>query len=376
MGEQQHNESPSYELSDDSLFLFGFWTHENLSQIEKILAALTSQQLKIIRYINGSSLKLIDTSGLWLLQNKFNQHDIALPTICNVDAQIANLWNKLSTLPVDQKNIEPAPSLFFRFFTSIGIATHSAGKELYDSLAFTGRLFTSFGRIILHPSRLRISSVSAQIYYVGVKAIGIVTLIAFSIAIVVGLLGLIQLRLFGVEELTITLVAFGVLREMGVLLTAIMVAGRTGSAYAAELGLMNVNQEVDALETMGLDIFEVLVVPRMIAVVISLTLLTIIADVVGLVADLAIALLILDQTPRAFFNTITQLPLLEYFFVGIVRAPFYGWIIGLTACRLGLAVKASAQELGRNTTTSVVQSIFIVIFLHAGFSLLFQMLRI
>ncbi len=376
MEQQQYYQLPSYELKGDSLFLLGFWTHENLSHIEKILATFSLQQLQMIQYIDGQGLQRIDTSGLWLLQNSFHQHNIALPAIGNVNEQIMSLWQTLLELPVDKKEKNHQQFFLYRLFSAIGITSHQVVEELYDIFAFTGRLFATFGRLVRNPSRLRISSISAQIYYVGVKAIGIITLIAFSIAIVVGLLGLLQLRLYGVEELTVTLVAFGILREMGVLLTAIMVAGRTGSAYAAELGLMNVNQETDALETMGLDIFEVLVVPRMLAVIISLTLLTIIADVVGLVADLAIALLILEQTPRAFFNTITQLPLLKYFFVGIIRAPFYGWVIGLTACRLGLSVKGSAQELGRNTTTSVVQSIFIVIFLHAGFSLLFQMLGI
>ncbi len=366
----------SYALKEASLLLLGAWTKNNAAVIEHQLGQLTYAQLSHITVVDVADLEDIDTFGLWMLQSAFYQQQLDFPQIINGQAQVEQLWYKLAELHNDPPEAPAQPSFMYGFFIRIGIIFQNIYAGLYDVFAFHGRLFLTFLRLCMNPQRIRMGSVSAQIFQVGVQAVGIITLIAFSIAIVVGLLGLIQLQMYGVEELTINLVAFGILREMGVLLTAIMVAGRTGSAYAAELGLMNVNEETDALETMGLDVFEVLVTPRMIAVIVSMILLTVIADVVGLLADLCIATFVLNQTPRAFFATIIQLPLLEYFLVGLVRAPVYGLMIGATACRLGLQVKGSAQELGRNTTNSVVQSIFIVIILHACFALFFQMLGI
>jgi phospholipid/cholesterol/gamma-HCH transport system permease protein len=219
--------------------------------------------------------------------------------------------------------------------------------------------------------RLRIPAIVRHLHETGVQAIPVVGTIAMLISVIIAYIGAQQLKPLGAEAYTVDLVVVGVLREMGVLLTAIMVAGRTGSAYAAEIGVMKLNDEVDALEAMGMSTFEVLVLPRVIALVIAMPLLTIVADALGILGGGLLTRFLLDMSWPQFVNRLDAAIAPTTFWAGMVKAPVFGAIIALTGTLRGLQVHDSSRELGRLTTVAVVQSIFLVIFADALFAIFF-----
>jgi phospholipid/cholesterol/gamma-HCH transport system permease protein len=217
-------------------------------------------------------------------------------------------------------------------------------------------------------------AISRQVAETGIDALPIIGLMAIMISIVIGYQAVAQLRPYGGEDLTVNLVAVSMLREMGVLITAIMVAGRSGSAFTAEIGVMKAREEIDALGVMGLDPMELLVVPRLIGLVITLPLLTFFADMMGLVGDAAIARVQLDISPLQSIDRIRQAVDGGDFFVGLIKAPIFAFFIAIIGCMHGLRVGGSAESVGRETTRAVVKSIFLVIVLDALFSILFEKL--
>ena len=204
----------------------------------------------------------------------------------------------------------------------------------------------------------------------------IVCLLSFLIGVVLAFQGADQLRRFGAEIFTVNLLTLSVLREIGVLMTAIMLAGRSGSAFTAQIGTMQVNEEVDALRTLGLDPVEVLVIPRILALLISLPILTFLSDVMGILGGALMAVAVLDLTLSQFLRQLEEAITLTHFLVGMVKAPFFAYIIGIVGCYEGLRVSGSAESVGRMTTKSVVESIFLVIIADALFSILFSVLKI
>ncbi len=366
-----------FEIKDTKLLIKGYWQTHNLEELKLLAQQIETYDLASINSIDGHEIQALDTNGAWVIIELFKKADLSfIPTLKNVSPKLSELWQRLSVLESFKESELKAHNPIKQFITFIGRLIFSIFQEIYNIISFTGQLFITLGRLIRDPRRFRISEISAQIFRCGLQASMIVSLIAFSIAIVIGFLMIAPLRVYGVHNMTVSLVSIGILQEMGVLLTAIMVAGRTGSAFAAELGVMNVNEETSALESLGMDPFEVLVVPRIAAIIISLCLLTIIADFAGMLANFLIAFFILDYSWTIFIHTIFSQNLVKDFLMGFSRAPIYGLVIGIIGCMRGLQVKSSAQEVGTQTTAAVVQSIFLVIFLHAGFALLFQLLGV
>jgi len=206
----------------------------------------------------------------------------------------------------------------------------------------------------------------------GINALPIIGLLAVMIAVVIAYQGIVQLRQFGGEDYTINLVAVSVLREMGVLVTAIIVAGRTGSSFTAEIGLMKAREEIDALVVMGLSPMDMLVIPRMLGLLITLPLLVFFADATALVGAAVISKVLLGVGPAQFIERVHQSVQMSDLFVGLVKAPVFAFIIATIGCMHGLRVGGSAESIGRETTRSVVKSIFIVIVLDALFSVFFE----
>ena len=252
-----------------------------------------------------------------------------------------------------------------------GRAVESRLRSWYEALVYGGRLVESAATAWRSVKRLRIPSIVRHMHETGVQAIPVVAVIAMLISVISAYIGAQQLRPFGAEIFTVDLVAIGVLRELGVLLTAIMVAGRTGSAYAAELGVMKLNDEVDALESMGLNPYEVLVLPRVLALVLVMPLLTIVADAAGLVGGAFLTSYLLDLPWSQFVMRLDAAIAPTTFWAGLVKAPVFGLLIALTGTLRGLQVRESSRELGRLTTVAVVQSIFLVIFADALFAIFF-----
>src|ERR1700734_243113 len=253
----------------------------------------------------------------------------------------------------------------------LGRWTVLQGTEAGRLLGFFGRIATVLGQGFSRPPALRLSSIVRHVQETGVSAIPIVSLIAFLISVVVAYLGAQQLTRFGANIFVVDLVTIGVLREMGVLLTAIIVAGRSGSAFAAEIGVMQLNEETDALRAMGMNPVELLVVPRVLALIIALPLLTVIADAMGLAGGGLLSLLNLHIPLSQFMYRLRDSLSSTTFWAGIIKAPVFAILIGMVGTYRGMQVRDSARELGRLTTVAVVQSIFFVIFADAMFAVLF-----
>jgi len=260
--------------------------------------------------------------------------------------------------------------------TTVGRFAVGAGEDAVTGLAFLGRLGVTFASSFRQLKRLRPISIARHVYDTGITAMPITSLIAFLISIIIAYMSAQQLRGLGVDIYVVDLVTIAVLRELGVLLTSVIVAGRSGSAYAAELGSMKLNEEVDALVATGVDPFEVLVVPRVLGLVIALPLLTVIADLVGLAGGALLCHFLLDMPITQFITRANQAISPTTFWVGIVKAPVFAWLIAMAGCYHGMQVRGSARELGRLVTVAVVQAIFLVILADAAFAVLFMKMDI
>jgi phospholipid/cholesterol/gamma-HCH transport system permease protein len=258
-----------------------------------------------------------------------------------------------------------------------GVGRHAvrALQSIDGGLSFIGRISVAFAHA-WSTLRLRPVSVARHIYDTGVTAVPIVSLIAFLISVILAYMGAQQLRKFGADIFVVDLVTVGVLRELGVLLTAIIVAGRSGSAFAAEIGAMQLNEEIDALHAIGVDPIEVLVLPRLFGLVIALPLLTLVADLIGLVGGGLLCHALLDMPLVQYLNRAQSAIASTTFWVGIIKAPVFACLIAISGCYAGMRVRGSSRDLGRLTTLAVVQSIFFVILVDALFAVLFMELDV
>lgn len=253
----------------------------------------------------------------------------------------------------------------------MGRAVVAMAEEVVALLNMVGTVLAVIGRIAVRPSTLRMTSVVSHMERVGLDAVPIVALLTFLIGAVLAQQGAAQLRLFGAEVFTVNLVAISVLREIGVLITAIIVAGRSGSAFTAEIGSMKVREEVDAMRTLGLDPIAVLVAPRVIALVLMLPVLTLIADIMGLLGGGVVGWLLLDMSFITYFQRVDAAVDTSSYLVGLIKAPFMALAIAVIGCLEGLRVTGSAGSVGERTTSSVVKAIFTVIVLDALFAMFF-----
>src|SRR5262245_28028777 len=248
--------------------------------------------------------------------------------------------------------------------------------DLLIGLAFVGRASVTLARALTSIRRLRPTSVVRHVFDTGITALPIVSLIAFLISVIIAYMSAQQLQVLGAEIWVVDLVTIGVLRELSPLLTAIIVAGRSGSAFAAEIGAMKLNEEVDALKATGVDPFEVLVIPRMVGLVIALPLLTVISDFIGLTGGALLCRYLLDMPLTQYLDRVNDSIASTTFWVGIIKAPVFAALIAMAGVYRGMQVRDSSRELGRLTTMAVVQSIFLVILADALFAVLFMELDI
>ena len=264
-----------------------------------------------------------------------------------------------------------APQSLERLVGKLGRWSVLQGVHARGVIVFLGRIATVVGQAFSRPRAWRISSLARHIYETGITAIPIVALIAFLISVIVAYLGAQQLSRFGADIFVVDLVTIATLREMGVLLTSVIVAGRSGSAFAAEIGVMQLNEETDALRAMGMNPIELLVVPRVLALVIALPLLTVIADAMGLAGGGLLSLINLHIPLPQFMARLRESLSPTTFWSGLVKAPVFAVLIAMVGTYRGMQVRDSARELGRLTTVAVVQSIFMVILADALFAVLF-----
>jgi phospholipid/cholesterol/gamma-HCH transport system permease protein len=256
-------------------------------------------------------------------------------------------------------------------FEMLGRAALAAVLDLSAFLQMLGAICLAAVGVLRSPRSFRLTSLVYQIYRVGWQALPIVVLITFLIGAIIAQQGIFHFRKFGAEAYVVDMVGILVLRELGVLIVAIMVAGRSGSAYTAELGSMKMREEIDALSTMGLDPVDILILPRVVALIIALPILAFIGAVAALYGGGLVAWFYGGMSPATFIARLHEAISVTHFEVGMIKAPFMALVIGIVACSEGLRVKGSAESLGKQTTTSVVKSIFLVIVLDGLFAVFF-----
>lgn len=321
-----------------------------------------------IAAIDLSQVTEIDTVGAWIVSRVVQEHDAQI-TGASEDAQrlIEAVQSNASTAEIQP----PRTPLFERVPEAVGQLVTGWGRGVVDLVGFFGAILIAFWGMVRHPSRIPMKALVRQTELVGVNSLGIVGLMSFLIGIVIAQQGAVQLRQFGAEVYTINLTGRLTLRELGVLMTAIMVAGRSGSAFAAQLGTMKLTEEVDAMRTIGVSPIEALVVPRVLAVVLMMPLLGFFSSVVAIIGGAFLADVALDIPFFTFLTRIQEVVPLHDVWVGLVKAPVFGLIVGLAGCYQGMQVKSNAEEVGLRTTMAVVQAIFMVIVLDAFFAVFF-----
>lgn len=329
--------------------------------------------------LNVSGITRLDTAGAWLLYRA--RRDIAAggsgAELVGLDARFAPLLELVEQADKVHPEIErDLGNPFTVLLERIGKTVCEAAAEGVNLLNFLGLTIITMLRVIVRPRRMRIVSLVNQIEQTGLNALGIVGLLLFLIGVVLAFQSAEQLRKFAAEILTADGLAILVLREIGVLIAAILIAGRSGSAFTAQIGMMKVNEEIDALRTTGVDPIEVLVLPRINALLITLPLLTFFANFAALAGGTLMAVATLDVTYPQFIRQLADAMTLKNFLVGMVKAPVFAFLIGLVGCYEGLQVGGSAESIGRLTTKSVVESIVLVILADATFSIVFAYLGI
>ncbi|MBE10165.1 MAG: ABC transporter permease [Rhodospirillaceae bacterium] len=356
----------------------GDWTVQNLAYLDPLLGGLEFDNFSHVT-MDVAGLTALDTAGAHIIHRLMNELDRV-----GIEAVLSGLAVAYRPLleivaEADDQPHEPLHEeshFILAMFERVGRALIDALIEAKSLVNFFGLTIIAFGSAIAKPRRLRPIALINQIEQTGFNAVLIVCLLNFLIGIVIAYQGAVQLRQFGAEIFMIDGLAFGIPREIAVLITAIVVAGRSGSAFTAQIGTMQVNQEVDALKVVGLDPIEVLVLPRINALLITLPMLVFLADVAGLMGGGLMAVLALDLTVGQFMNRLEDVISLQHFLVGLVKAPVFAYIIAIVGCFEGLRVTGSAESVGKMTTKSVVESIVLVILADALFSILFSALGI
>jgi phospholipid/cholesterol/gamma-HCH transport system permease protein len=254
---------------------------------------------------------------------------------------------------------------------AIGESVVASGSDLIDTIDYLGEIVVMGGRLLLHPMRWRWTSMVHHLEMYSLRSVPIISLINFLVGAIVMQQGIFQLARFGASPYAVNLVGVLGLRELGVLMTSIMIAGRTGSAITAEIGSMNMREEIDALKVMALDPLEVLIIPRLVALMIALPVLTFVADMAQLAGGLIVSWIYAGMTPEVFVSRLQSAIATETVMVGLIKAPFMAVVIGLIASTEGMEVRGSAESLGRCVTASVVKSIFMVIVMDGLFAMFF-----
>jgi phospholipid/cholesterol/gamma-HCH transport system permease protein len=373
-----HEPQASLEPAGDELraSLSGNWTAEHAGAVETLAADIAAESDRRRVIIDLRAVGRLDTLGAWVLDR--TRHELGTRGLsadfvgASPEQQI--LLNEVAYRGF-QEDTKVSHSRFVDFLVDVGKSVAEAGRDLVGGVAFLGELVSASLRVVTHPRRFRITAVVNQLEQVAYRGVPIIVLISFLVGCIVAQQGIFQLMKFGATPFVIDLTGILILRELAVLLTSIMVAGRSGSAFTAEIGSMKMREEIDALRVMGLDPMEVLIIPRVLALVIGLPLLTFISSIAALTGGGITAWFYGDISPDVFLSRLRAAVGMNTFLVGIIKAPFMALVIGIIATIEGLAVEGSAESLGRHVTSSVVKAIFMVIVLDGLFAMFFAAIR-
>lgn len=359
-----------FSFSNDNpgvLVISGDWLLEHYSQLRRLTEA-ARQHADAITQVDLSSLNNLDTAGAQLLAELLGQAQLEKLTDSpgHLPEERRILLRRVAhSLDVKEAQAPATSSLLIELLERTGKATTVFWGHLVDLLGFTGLTLASFATNLLRPRNWRLTAVVAQVEQTALNAVPIVALLTFMVGAVIAFLGATVLNSFGASIYTVDLVAFSFLREFAVLLTAILMAGRTASAFTAQIGSMKANEEIDAIRALGLNPMDILVLPRVLAMLIALPILTLVAMLSGLFGGALVCALALDISPTMFLSILQQNVEARHFFLGIAKAPIFALMIAIIGCLEGLKVSGSAESVGEHTTSSVVQSIFVVILIDA-----------
>jgi phospholipid/cholesterol/gamma-HCH transport system permease protein len=352
----------------------GPWTAAHADRLEQLVeeAARADSGATPIT-IDMTEVDELDTVGAWLLERLSRRPDLAgkEARFAGVKPRYRGLiddMHRVSAQPQASQKVSAPPSAALE---AVGRATVGLVADVGDFLRMFGELAVAIGRILLHPRRFRLTSAVYHLFRVGWQAVPIMALITFLIGGIIAQQGFFHFRRFGADAYVVDMVAILVVREIGVLIVSIMSAGRSGSAYTAELGSMKMREEIDALRTMGFDPVEVLILPRIAALVCALPILAFLGSMAALYGGGLVAWFYGGMSPAVFLARLKEAISVTHFEVGMIKAPFMALAIGVVACSEGLKVKGSAESLGLQTTTSVVKAIFLVIVLDGIFAIFF-----
>jgi phospholipid/cholesterol/gamma-HCH transport system permease protein len=331
-----------------------------------------SEQLRTIEgnglIVDLTDVERMDTVGAWLVHKLQRDHNAK---IVGADEDQQTLLDHVARADQPVKVRREAEPRLKQLAAEVGIATETAMATMVGLLGFFGALLIAIGNIIRHPKRLRFNAVVTRFDVVGVRALWIIGVMSLLVGIVIAQQGAVQLRQFGAEVFTVNLVARSAVKELGVLMTAIMVAGRSGSAFAAQLGSMKLNEEIDAMRTIGVSPMEALVFPRVLATVLMMPLLGFYSAMIAILGGGIFCWISLDIPPITFVQRVREIVPLTDLYQTLIKAPVFGLIIAMAGCYQGLQVEGNAEEVGLRTTTAVVQGIFMVIVLDAFFAVFF-----
>jgi phospholipid/cholesterol/gamma-HCH transport system permease protein len=354
----------------------GAWTADNAAELEALVRANARPEKPVGRVdIDMKLVEKLDTYGAWLLERLLRAAGEG-----GVTAQVSNLPDKFRSLveTVHRTSDRPPPRrprVFsanpLNFLATIGRNMAEIGRSGLLVAQMFGAVTLAFLRVVVQPHKFRWTSMVHQIDLVGWRAVPIILLITFLIGAILAQQGIFHFRRFGADIFVVDMVGILVLREIGVLIVCVMVAGRSGSAYTAELGSMKMREEIDALRTMGFDPVHILILPRIVALVIAVPLLTFLGEMSALYGAGLVASLYGGISPEVFVQRLREAIDIDHFLVGMIKAPFMALIIGIIACVEGLETKGSAESLGLHTTAAVVKSIFLVIVLDGFFAVFF-----
>jgi phospholipid/cholesterol/gamma-HCH transport system permease protein len=353
----------------------GNWVIPTLADLDRRLRALSPGPVRKARF-DLKALGRLDTAGAWVLHR--TRRDLSVQgVVVEIDGATPAHETMFRCVEAGEREQDlelPHVPAVVHLAEEAGRGTVQALRQLADLLEFLGETAVATLRVAAHPARVRLTSFFSHVQHAGLNALPIVGLLTFLIGVVLAYQGADQLRNFGAEIFTVNLLGLAVLREMGIILTAIIVAGRSGSAFTAQIGTMQVNEEIAALRTLGLDPVELLVLPRVFALIVAMPLLTVYADFMGLLGGALIANWVLGITTVQFLDRLQAAVPVTAFWLGVVKAPVFGALIALVGCRQGLQVRGNAESVGLQTTKAVVISIFLVILVDALFSILFSYL--
>jgi len=359
-------------VTEDALVCSGRWTVGSIAALRTAMDGLALPANRSLS-VDGAAITALDSAGAWLLLQLGKRIEATGGRMALQSFQPS--WLRLVEFIADEAQ-DAELSLAPRLATPLVERVARIGDDLVGFLAFIGESVLSLLGAVRHPGRIRWQELLDDMWQTGVNALPIVGLLSFLMGVVIAYQGAVQLKLYGANIYIADLVGYSMLRELAPLLTAILICGRTGSAYAAKIGTMQVREEVAALQTIGIPPVELLVLPKLLSLVVILPLLTVYSDVLALFGGMVMANAQLAIGFHAFIARLEEAISYSTFMIGVGKAPVFAAIIAIVGCYQGFKVEGSAESVGRHTTISVVQSIFLVIIVDAMFSVLFSMIGV